>query len=87
MRLLNPFLAQFLRVAVVRLDVDRPFEEEGLVQTVQLVLDRLRCSLSVRKLLSTTRKGAALMQRASIPSRAQRREKFANLVSTDEHSC
>jgi hypothetical protein len=31
------FLAQFLREAVVRLDVDRAVEEERLVQTVQLL--------------------------------------------------
>jgi hypothetical protein len=32
------FLAQFLRVAVVRLDVDRALEEERLVETVQFLL-------------------------------------------------
>jgi hypothetical protein len=33
------FLAEFLGVAVVGLDVDRPLEEERLVETVQLFLD------------------------------------------------
>jgi len=33
-------LAQFLGKAIVRLDVDRPVEEECLVETVQLPLDR-----------------------------------------------
>ena len=42
-------LAQFLGVAVVGLDVDRTFEEERLVQTVQLVLNRLRSTLRVRE--------------------------------------
>ena len=35
------FLAQFLGVAVVRLDVDRALEEERFVQTVELLLDGL----------------------------------------------
>jgi hypothetical protein len=48
-------LAQFLRVAVVRLDVDRAFEEERLVETVQLVLDSLRDSLSVREFVAHSR--------------------------------
>jgi hypothetical protein len=34
-------LAQLLGVTVVRLDVDRAFEEERLVQTVELFLDGL----------------------------------------------
>ena len=38
-------LAQFLGVAVVRFDVDRPFEEERLVQAVELFLNRLRGAL------------------------------------------
>ena len=32
------FLAQFLGVTVVRLDVDRAFEEERFVETVELFL-------------------------------------------------
>ena len=43
-------LAQFLGVAVVGLNVDRPLEEERLVQTVQFVLNGLRGPLSVRDL-------------------------------------
>ena len=45
-------LAQFLCVTVVRFDVDRAFEQERLVQTVQLVLNRLRLSLRLRELLA-----------------------------------
>jgi hypothetical protein len=41
-------LAQFLGVAVVRVDVDRPFEQERLVETVEFVLNRLCGSLRVR---------------------------------------
>jgi hypothetical protein len=41
-------LAQFLGVTVVRLDVDRAFEEERFVKAVQLVLNRLGRSLGVR---------------------------------------
>ncbi len=35
-------LAQFLGVAVVGLDVNRTLEEERLIQTIQLILNRLR---------------------------------------------
>ncbi|HEY9461753.1 MAG TPA: hypothetical protein VIR54_01630 [Vicinamibacterales bacterium] len=38
-------LAQFLSVAVVRLDVDRALEEERFVQTVELFLDGFGRSL------------------------------------------
>ena len=36
------FLAPFLGVAILGLDVDRALEVERFVETVQLVLDRLR---------------------------------------------
>ena len=45
-------LAQFLGVAVVRLDVDRALEEECFVETVQLVLNRLCSTLSGRDFLA-----------------------------------
>jgi len=48
----HEFLAQFLGVTAVRLDVDRPLEEERLVETVQLVLNRLRSTLSAREFLA-----------------------------------
>jgi hypothetical protein len=34
--------AQFLGVAVVRLEADRALEEESFVETIQLVLNRFR---------------------------------------------
>ncbi|HET7697706.1 MAG TPA: hypothetical protein VFK57_18470 [Vicinamibacterales bacterium] len=48
-------LAQFLRVAVVGLDVDRALEEERFVQAVQLVLDGFGGSLGDRNLLGDCR--------------------------------
>ena len=45
-------LAQFLGVAIVGFDVNRPLEEERLVETVQLVLNRLCSTLSAREVLA-----------------------------------
>jgi hypothetical protein len=45
-------LPQFLGVAVVRLDVDRPLEEERLVETVELFLDAFGGSLGGCDLLA-----------------------------------
>jgi hypothetical protein len=42
-------------VAVVRLDVDRPLEQKRFVEAVQLVLDRFRGPLGIRKLLANGR--------------------------------
>jgi hypothetical protein len=48
-------LAQLLGVTVVRLDVDRAFEEECFIQTVQFVLDRFRGALRSVQLLAKSR--------------------------------
>ena len=48
-------LAEPLGVAVVRLDVNRPLEEERLVETFQLVLNRLGRALGIRELLANGR--------------------------------
>jgi len=42
-------------VAVVRLDLNRALEEKRFVEAVQLVLDRLRGPLGIRKLLANGR--------------------------------
>ncbi|PYQ86917.1 MAG: hypothetical protein DMG03_06495 [Acidobacteria bacterium] len=40
-------LAQLVAVAVVRVDVDRPFEQERLIQTVQLLANRFLPALDL----------------------------------------
>jgi hypothetical protein len=56
------FLAQFLGMAVVRLDVDRTFEEERLVELVQFVLNCFGGSLGslddAQSLAAPSRSGA-----------------------------
>ncbi|MNC93565.1 hypothetical protein D3C83_102230 [compost metagenome] len=41
-------LAQLLGVPVIRFDVDRPIEQKGFVETIQLLLNRLRAALHIR---------------------------------------
>jgi hypothetical protein len=48
-------LAQPLGVPVVGPDVDRPLEQESFVETVELLLDRVGCSLRLRELRANGR--------------------------------
>jgi hypothetical protein len=51
-------LAQFLRVAIVRLDIDRALEEERLVETIQLLLNRPRGLLCLRDLINARQRSS-----------------------------
>jgi hypothetical protein len=60
-------LAQLLRVTIVRLDVNRALEEERLVETVQLVLNRLCSTLGAREFLRARPLSAPSRSAARIP--------------------
>jgi hypothetical protein len=60
-------LAQFLGVAVVGFDVNRALEEERLVETVQLVLNRLCSTLGAREFLRARPLSAPSRSAARIP--------------------